>query len=42
MRYWRVYWHDADGEHYSPPMPSWTAAELYRRAIGGNAEVLAY
>lgn len=42
MRYWRVLWTDAEGEHFSDPIEKWTSAELYRREIGGDAELLRY
>lgn len=43
MRYYRVRWIDQAGvEHLSDPIEKWTYAELYRREIGGNAELLQY
>ena len=43
MRYWKVMWTAADGVvRFSTPLPTWVAAELYRREIGGDASVLAY
>lgn len=43
MRYWRVHWTDSEGlDHFSDPIEKWTDAELYRREIGGNAELLRY
>ena len=42
MRYFRVFWTDEAGDHYSDPLATWTSAELYRRAIGGNATILSY
>jgi hypothetical protein len=36
-------WTDEHGERvFSPPLPTWTAAELYRRATGDHAVVLEY
>ncbi len=44
MRYFKITWTDAaTGErHYSYPLTRWTDAELYRREIGGDAEILIY
>jgi hypothetical protein len=42
MGYFRVYWHDAAGPHYSDPIPDWVSAEIYRQQLGGNAVVLRY
>lgn len=42
MRYFRVMWTDANGTHYSDPLPTWIDAEMYRRAIGGDAAILKY
>lgn len=42
MRYWRVFWTDEAGEHFSDPIEKWTDAEIYRREIGGSAELLRY
>lgn len=38
--YWRVLWSDAEGQHFSDPLPTWADAEVYRLKVGGNAEVL--
>jgi hypothetical protein len=42
MRYFRVYWTDAAGTHYSDPISEWISAEIYRQQIGGDAVVLRY
>ena len=42
MRYFRVYWTDLAGKHYSDPISTWTRAEIYRPQIGGDAIVLQY
>jgi hypothetical protein len=42
MRYFRVYWTDPAGEHFSDPISTWTSAEIYRQQIGGDAVVLRY
>ena len=42
MRYFRVFWVDSAGEHFSDPILTWTSAEIYRREIGDNAIVLRY
>ncbi len=43
MRYWKVQWTDAEGnKQQSAPIEKWTDAEMYRRQIGGDAELLRY
>jgi hypothetical protein len=43
MRYWKVQWTDAEGKkQLSDPIEKWTDAEMFRRAIGGAAELLRY
>ena len=43
MRYWKVIWTDAQGnKQMSAPISKWTEAELYRREIGGDAQLLRY
>ena len=43
MRYWKIKWTDAEGEtQLSEAIEKWTDAEMYRREIGGNAELLRY
>ena len=43
MRYYRVCWTNEEGvKEYSMPLEKWTDAELSRRAIGGDAEVIDY
>lgn len=43
VRYFRVMWTDSDGKKvFSDPIDKWTDAEMYRREIGGDAEVLSY
>ena len=42
-RYFKVMWTDAGGAvQFSTPLDKWTDAELYRREIGGDAEILRY
>jgi hypothetical protein len=34
MRYFRVFWLDADGKHHiSDPISDWVSAELFRREL---------
>lgn len=43
MRYFKIMWTDQTGtRQFSDPIEKWTDAELYRRAIGGDAELLSY
>lgn len=43
MRYWRVYWTDADGNtQRSDPLSTWMDAERYRLDIGGDAHLVEY
>ena len=43
MRYFKVQWTDAEGnKQLSAPIEKWTDAEMYRREIGGDAELLRY
>ncbi len=42
-RYFRVQWTDAAGnKQLSEPIGKWTDAEIFRREIGGDAELLRY
>jgi hypothetical protein len=41
--YFKVYWTDADGVgRFSDPISKWTDAELFRREIGRDAQVIRY
>ena len=42
MKYFRITWTDENGQHISDPIEKWTDAEMFRREIGGNAELLRY
>lgn len=43
MRYFKVIWTDPTGAvQMSDPLTTWTAAELYRREIGGDARIERY
>lgn len=41
-RYWRVQWTCHGVLMLSDPLPTWLDAEMYRREIGGDAEILGY
>ena len=43
MHYYRIQFSDTSGAVcLSDPITTWTDAELYRRAIGGDATLLRY
>jgi len=43
MRYFKVIWTNSTGaRQLSDPITKWTDAEMYRREIGGDAEILSY
>lgn len=42
-KYWKVQWTDSEGNKVlSSPISKWTDAEMYRREIGGDAELVSF